>query len=148
MKAFVVLKLTTGEQLMATLRAEDDKYIDIANPMQVRIFPTVQEGHRAEQVTVIPFCNFTTERDFTIPKTCVMFVKPLATNLIPSYLNIVRQYSNSTVRTEQEESEELTTEEINRRLDMLESLLNREEEDTEMEEEETTTFVEGNDTFH
>lgn len=48
-----------------------------------------------------------------------------------------------------EEIEKLSTEEIKRRIDMLESIFGREEETTEEEtKEDKRTFVDGNDTLH
>jgi hypothetical protein len=149
---YVFVKLITGEQLMATLKNETDTHIDISHPMIIRLVPVAQEGRIGEHVTATPFCHFAESRDFTLPKSSIIFTKGLSKEVIPHYLNVVRQHDDTRFvpKTKHKvdwagEEEEMTLEEINKRIDMLESILAGDAADVEEEEK---VYIEGNDTLH
>lgn len=155
--SFVIFRLTTGEQVMATLDAEDHTHLHVSNPLVVRMTPTVEDGHMVERVTAQPFCQFTSDKYFDIPKTSVMFVKPLHQMLVGHYLRIVESYDESVlVRNPQEarrqqreldwdEEEEMTADDFREKIDRLSDFLQNASGE---QEEETTVIVEGNDTIH
>lgn len=156
---FVIVKLVSGEQVMATLTDEDEGYVELHQPMVIRMVPFINNGKAHEHVTAAPLCQFSDDSYFRIPRSSIMFVKKLHDILVPHYTRIVDDHeatvlvkhdSKGNVKRaedldwgDEEEVESLTTEEIQRRIDILESLAEKEEQ-----EEELTTFVEGNDTVH
>ena len=147
---YVVVKLTSGEQMMAILVNEDEEYVEIEYPMVMRTIPIFSEGK--EQVTAHPFCQFSDDRNFTLHKSNIMFVKRLHHVFIPHYQRIVREHEDTTFAPQkQDESslewddEEMTVEEARRRIEMLRSIAGM---DKEEEKQSTSVFVEGNDTIN
>lgn len=155
---FVIVKLVSGEQVMATLTDEDETYVELHQPMVIRMVPFINNGKAHEHVTAAPLCQFSDDSYFRIPRSSIMFVKKLHEVLVPHYTRIVDDHESTvlvkhdnkgnvkraedlTWGDEEEDIESLTTEEIQKRIDMLEALVSK-------EEEELTTFVEGNDTVH
>ena len=151
---YVLIKLTTGEQLMAQFAAEDDTHIAVSHPMLLRMIPQAIDGRISEHVTATPFCHFADGDDFVFPKTSIMFIKPLKPSIIPHYENVVKEHEKVAFHPNEKrkirwagEEEEITLEEINRRMDMLQEIINGERKE-EAEAEDKKTFVEGNDTLH
>lgn len=148
---YVILKLSTGEQMMAVLRNEDEEYIEIEYPMVMRMIPILSEGK--EHITAHPFCQFSDDRHFTLHKSDVMFVKKLHHVFIPHYQRIVQEHEKSSLVTRGEkttldwgdEEEVMTVEEAKKRIDMLRSIAGIEEEE---QPSPRSTFVEGNDTIN
>ena len=150
-ESFIVLKLSTGEQLMGILEQEDATHIQILDPMIIRTIPIINEGR--EHVTSHPYCQFTADNVFDIEKRNVIFIKPLLTTMIPHYLRIVKEHENSPALRTQKRAEdldwgdkEITREEAIRRIQMLENITGISVE--EKEEPEQNWFIEGNDTKH
>lgn len=151
--SYIIMRLTTGEQVMATLDAEDHNYIHVSHPLVVKMTPVIEDGRMAERVTAQPFCQFSTDKYYDIPKTCVMFVKPLHQGLVSHYLRIVESYEETVlVKTpdegklhwDDEEEEEMTAEDFRDRIDKLSDFLSNSNES----EEDTSIIVEGNETIH
>jgi len=145
---YVVVKLVSGEQIMAVLKAEDENYIQIESPMTIRMI-TIPEENK-EHITAHPYCHFSEESEFVLPKNQVMFVKKLHHMYIPHYIRLVSDHEKT---QSQEDTEELsfddeedfvnrkdTIEEITKKIELLKSLL---------EDKQTYRyFVEGNDTIN
>lgn len=155
---YVFIKLTTGEQLMAMLDAEDESHVAISHPMVIRLTPVdVGDGRMHENVTATPFCKFSEGDDFILPKTSIMFIKQLSSNIVSHYKTVVEQYEHATLRTDRAkekrkvswggEEEEMTVEEIRKRIDMLESIFAGDRKE-EAEEEYEKNYIEGNETLH
>ena len=150
---YVVLKLSTGEQIMGTLEQEDETHVQILDPMIIRTIPVINEGR--EHVTAHPYCQFTGDNVFDIEKRNVIFIKPLLTTMIPHYLRIVKEHENSPALRTQKRAEdldwgdggEITREEAIRRIQMLEGITGISVAEQE-EEPEDNWFIEGNDTKH
>jgi hypothetical protein len=149
-ESFIVLKLSTGEQIMGILEQEDATHLQILDPMIIRTIPIVNEGR--EHVTAHPYCQFTGDNIFDIEKRNVIFIKPLLATMIPHYLRIVKEHEhNPALRTQRRaeeldwgDKEEVTREEAIRRIQMLEGIIEAEVES----ETHQSTFIEGNDTKH
>jgi hypothetical protein len=86
---FKVIKLTTGEMLMATLVHHDSKSVVFEHPLQVEFVrvPT-QDGllHRLSTITYNPFAE---DRTFTVTTDQVQHINDLNKDMIKSYLNMV-----------------------------------------------------------
>lgn len=150
---YVLIKLTTGEQLMAQIHDENETHVAVSNPMVLRMIPQAIDGRISEHVTASPFCHFAEGTDFVLPKTSIMFIKPLKQTLIQHYRNVVQENGDNEIVANDKrkvrwagEEEEMTLEEINRRIDMLQSIIDG--TSPEEEEEDVKVFVEGNDTLH
>ena len=151
---FVIVKLVSGEQVMATLASEDATTVELQYPMVIRMVPFIQGDRAHEHVTAAPLCQFSDDKTFRIPKSNIMFLKKLHEIMIPHYNRIVDEHEN-TILVKSDKTgniervkEELTVEDIQKRIDMLESIAGIEREAEEAEEEETRYYVEGNETVH
>jgi hypothetical protein len=125
---FVILKLVSGEQVMAVLRSEDEMFIEVESPMCIRTIPVLATNK--EHITAHPLCQFTDDVNYVLDKKDVMFIKKMHHIFIPHYLRIVKEH------------EQLGPMDTNER---------RSAEDLTWEEEQIedlTTFVEGNDTIN
>ena len=126
---FVILKLVSGEQVMAVLRSEDDSYIEIESPMCIRTIPIIET--QKEHITAHPLCQFSDEVKYVLDKKDVMFVKKMHHIFIPHYLRIVEEHEKLAVVNEENSP--------------------RRAEDLYWEEEQEidlTNFVEGNETIN
>lgn len=142
-EVFVVVKLTTGEQMMCALEQEDDVYIELLHPMVVRTIPNIQTGK--EHITAAPFCIFSNDSSYVIDKKNVMFIKPLNQTFIPHYMRIVQEHEEVNFVPREEK---MSHEEARKRISMLANLFG-DQLDEELEKTEVKpTYVEGNDTKH
>lgn len=153
--SYIIIRLTTGEQVMATYDAEDHTHLEISYPMVVRMTPIAADGRIHEQVTAAPFCQFSDDKYYRIPKSCIMFYKELHQVLVPHYLKIVEAYEETVLIKPPErklhwgdEEEEMSVEDIKRKVDDITAFFEGRNEPEEDEPEITSTFVEGNDTKH
>jgi hypothetical protein len=152
---YIILRLTTGEQIMATFDSEDNTHLEISYPMVVRMTPIQADGRLHEQVTAVPFCQFSDEKNYRLPKTCIMFYKKLHEILVPHYLGIVEAYEETVlIKPKQhdrklrwdDEEEQLSVEDIKRKVDDITAFF--EGSTSEENQEIESIFVEGNDTKH
>lgn len=126
---FVVLKLVSGEQVMAVLRSEDEMFIEIESPMCIRTIPVI-ETHK-EHITAHPLCQFSDDVSYVLDKKDVMFVKKMHHIFIPHYLRIVEEHEKLTIVNEEKSTPR------------AEDLYWEEEEEIDLR-----NFVEGNDTIN
>lgn len=148
---FVIIKMVSGENVMASLMAEDADYVQFEYPILIRMMQT--DLPNRESIAATPYCQFSSDTKFTIAKRNIMFIKKLHPSFIPHFIRFAKEYEETafipreeTYRTEAFEDEELTLEEIQKRLAMLEAIAGGEigeEGDTEEK-----NFIEGNDTIH
>ena len=142
---YVVLKLSTGEQIMGVLEDETETHMQIISPMIIRSIPVPQEGR--EHITAHPYCQFTDDNVFDIDKKNVIYIKPLKDIMIPHYKKIVMQHERE---EHVETATEMTAEEARKRIKLLASIFGDELDNAlgEQTEESPSHFVEGNDTKH
>jgi hypothetical protein len=149
---YIVMKLTSGEQVMAVLKEEDDEHVLLESPMCIKTIPLLDQGR--EHVTAHPLCQFSDDRTFVIAKRDIMFVKKLHQLFIPSYQRIVAEHEKLSFVSknkdgsldEMEFEDDVTQEEAVRRIRMLEDLAKTPKD--EEEERRYRVFVEGNDTIN
>lgn len=122
---YVFVKLTTGEQVLATLVSEDENYIEVLCPMLVKSIPFMLNDKTHERIISSPFCQYTDDKIFTLPKTSVMFLKKMSDMFVPHYKNFVEEH------------------EIPAHLEEMPA-----EEAEEEQQEEMKFFIEGNDTLN
>jgi hypothetical protein len=143
---YVIIRLGSGEQLMALKTAESDRTITLVYPMQIKMYPRQREdGTITETVAGAPFCHFADEKIFTINKDFVVFENNLHPKLVQLYTDMVDQYEAQ----ENEHDGAPQTEEVDpiEKLFSMLDILKRSEEKNEAEEL-LKKFVEGNDTVH
>lgn len=114
----VVVKLITGETLMATYDGEDDKFIMIEKPVQIKTI-LIPELER-ESVSAVPYCPFSESTTFILEKSHIVYIKRLHKIYIPHYNRFMKAYEEAFIPVEQ---------------------------DTEINED-VNTFVLGNETKH
>lgn len=158
---YVVVKLISGETVMAMFEGEDEKFVKIDYPVQIKtnIIPMMNREH----VTAAPLCQFSESTSFVLEKTHIIYIKRLHNAFIPHYKNFIKSYDEALVPATRQSSDEvkqqleelfgdeedtLTLEEVNRRLDMLEAISNAGSSEPEDEELLKANFVAGNDTKH
>ena len=145
---YVVLKLTTGEQVMAVLSEEDEEYIMLDSPMCIKTIPSLQTGR--EHVTAAPLCQFTADTTYVIAKKDIMFIKKLHNLFIPHYKKIVSEHHEMEMFHPKDEhdlewdDESMSPEEARKRMAMLQNIAEEEPE----EKESLINFVPGNDTIN
>lgn len=150
----VVLKLITGEQLMAIFEGEDEKFVKIDYPITIRT--TIIPELNKESVTAAPYCPFSETTSFVLEKSHIVYIKKMHKQFIANYKSFLKSYDEivfhkaPTVDESIEEGfddlEELTIEEIQRRLDLLEAIASAPVVDEG--DEDKRVFVKGNDTKH
>ena len=147
---YVIMKLTSGEQVMAVLKEEDDEHVLLDFPLCIRTIPILEVGR--EHITAHPLCQFSDDRTFVIAKRDIMFVKKLHHLFIPHYQRIVAEHEKLSFISSKGKKEELLweddvdQEEAKRRILMLEELAKTPKD--EREEERYRIFIEGNDTVN
>jgi hypothetical protein len=146
---YVILKLSSGEQVMAILKEEDEDRILLETPMCIRTIPVFETSR--EHVTASPLCQFSDDKIFVIHKKDIMFCKKLHHVFIPHYQKIVAEHEKQSFVTKDKtehlnDNETMTVEDAVKQIDMLQSLLQQDE--TEEENTIPRNFVQGNDTIN
>lgn len=153
---FVVCKFTSGEQVMAVLKAEDLQYVELEYPMVIRTYANLEA--QREQITAQPFCVFSDEKSFVIDKKNILFVKKLHHVFVPHYRRIVQEHEQTVFTARQEpRAEDLNwdgeeevmlsnPEHAKKAMHMLKQIMEAKEE--EREESRFVNFVKGNDTIN
>jgi hypothetical protein len=86
---YVVLKICTGEQLLATLLNETLDGVTILDPIQVKLIPMYDEGEYVEQAITNNYCQFSQDRSFTFHWKDVIYCKELDPVMIKYYKKLV-----------------------------------------------------------
>ena len=89
---FILLKLTTGETLVATIRAEDDDTISIEYPFELKTIHDRRQDMVVDVTAAAPFCGFAEDRKFTFKKNNLMITKLLHNYSVPFYIELVEEY--------------------------------------------------------
>ena len=132
---YVIVKFTSGEQVMSILESEDETYIELKSPMVIKSIPIFEE--RKEHITAHPFCQFTDDTFFIIDKKNVMFIKKLHDLFVPHYKRIVEEHEDM------QPIKRNTDGSVSKAED-----LKWDDEPTEEEQEMLRVYVEGNDTVN
>jgi len=154
-KNYVVVKLVSGETVMATFEGEDDKFVKIDYPIQIKTTIIPELGR--ESISASPLCQFSDATSFVLEKDHIIYIKKLHKQFIPHYNNFLKSYEEALIPTTRssiqeqlseyfDDAEHLTLDEINRRIEMLEAIASggHPEEDEEL----MLSVMEGNDTLH
>lgn len=89
---YVVMKLVSGENVLAVLKSEDENYVEVESPMCIRTIPVLETGR--EHITASPLCQFAEDSSsYILDKKNLMFVKKMHHLFIPHYLRIVADHA-------------------------------------------------------
>lgn len=89
---FVLVKLASGEMLVATLRQHTEETLSVEYPFELRIHQDKRKDQIVDVTAAAPFCGFAQDRKFTFKKSDIMFTKELHTYSIPFYIELVEEY--------------------------------------------------------
>ena len=149
---YVILKLTSGEQVMAVLKEEDDNYVLLEDPMAIRTVPIFEAGK--EHIIANPLCHFSDDNVFVIPKRNILFVKRLQSMFVPHYIKLVKQHQENAFVPKTEDDSVLeweetpTPEEARKMIKQLKNVFGDKKEDEINWEEKMKMMVPGNDTIN
>ena len=154
-KHYVVIKLVTGETVMAMFDSEDENFIKIEYPIQIKtvVIPELQR----ESISASPLCQFSDATSFVLEKAHVVYIKKLHTAFISHYKNFLKSYEEAMIPTTRssiqdqlgeyfDDAQHLTLDEINRRIEMLEAIASGGHPDED--EDLMLNVMEGNETLH
>jgi hypothetical protein len=97
---YVVLKLCTGDQLMAAVVNETADGISVIDPIHIKTIPVMQEGEYVEQVISSIYCQFTKERHFTFNHKDMIYCKQLNPIIVKYYKKLVLAFGEEKTQTE------------------------------------------------
>lgn len=154
-KQYVVVKLISGETVMATFEGEDDKHVKIDHPIQIRTQIIPELGR--ESISASPLCQFSDATSFVLEKGHIVYIKKLHKQFIPHYNRFLQSYEEALIPTTRNEiqeklseyfddAEHLTIDEINRRIEMLEAIAGGDMSEEDLDD--MLSVMEGNDTIH
>lgn len=116
MSDYIVIRLCTGDQLLAEVDHVTTEGITVLNPIQVKTVPALDEnGEYVEQMISNRFCQFTSETEFTFNHKDVLFYKDLNHVLIKYYKKLVLAFGEE--RTQMEKFYSQAVEEKEQELD-------------------------------
>ena len=86
---YVIVKLVSGEQVMATLVNEDEYTIEIKNALLIKLRLISDDERQYESISVVPFCQFTDDPNFVLDKSIIIYVKELSEHLVSKYEDLI-----------------------------------------------------------
>lgn len=151
---YVVMKLTSGEQVMAVLKEEDEQHILIENPMVMKTSLDFDAGK--ERITASPLCPFSEDKDYVLAKRNLLYVKKMHHVFVSHYKQIVSDYAQSTNFVPEGSAEALdwgdeevpTPEEARKMIAQLKGVFEEEKEEEIDWKEKLKQLVPGNDTIN
>ena len=154
-KDYVVVKLVSGETIMAMFEGEDETFVKVEYPIQIKtvVIPELQR----ESISASPMCQFSDATSFVLEKAHIIYIKKLHKQFVSHYKGFIKSYEEALIPTTRssiqeklseyfDDTEDLTLDEINRRIEMLEAIASGEH--SEEDEEIMLSVIEGNDTLH
>lgn len=95
MNEYVVFKLITGEQVIATLINESEVGLVVVDPIIVTMRYIVRDGQHIEQAITSKFCQFAENNTYTFSKRNLIFYKKLNDDMIMYYTRIVKALNDA-----------------------------------------------------
>ena len=85
MTKHVILKLISGETIMAELINSSSYAVTVRRPVQVRMIPSVKDGVISEEPLISIYCQFTYEDEFEFKDSIIVYCKPIIDRIAPFY---------------------------------------------------------------
>lgn len=105
MNDHVVIKLCTGETILAVLINETQHGIVIIDAISIKCIPGIYEGDLIEQTVVSIFCPFSADLQFTFNNKDILFCKPLRDDMIKYYKNSLASLKEEKKKPESDEKD-------------------------------------------
>jgi hypothetical protein len=155
MRDYRIVKFNNGDSIFCIVEYESEDLLTVAFPMLIKehsfvLGPNVvRETYSATQL-----CPFTDDRVFSFYKPELLFIKPMNTEAIPYYINLLnknetidmlRKYNLHEIIDEKVIEEEM---EMVRQLESRIDELSNELGEVEEEEDQSRNVVTGNKTVH
>ena len=87
---FIVVKLSTGETILATMVEQDDRSLTIEYPLEMKWTPSENAGGVVEyKLTAMTYCPFTVDRTFIFRIGDIQHVNHMNQTMIESYMSLV-----------------------------------------------------------
>jgi hypothetical protein len=141
---YVVIKLTSGEEVLGTLVKEDDHELKIQFPMVVKHVQRILGGMPVESIVLGAFSHFCADDEFTFSKQHVIILKDMDPRYIDEYHHSVDDFIGASTPSPQaynpNEVQELT--------DKLKNLFRDKFEETDDYPDVISLNIEGNKTLH
>ena len=93
---YVVIKLTSGEEILGTLVKEDDYEVKIQFPMVVKHVSRLINGYPAESLVLGAYSHFCADDEFTFSKHHVVILKDMNPNYVDDYHKSVDDFLGHT----------------------------------------------------
>lgn len=107
MSEYVVMKLISGETVIAQLLNETNDGVHVINPLQVKMIPVMyKDGDYGEQAISSRLCQFTDDVDFTFNYKDLIYCKPLKPKMEPIYTRLIKSFEEETKEIVEEEQTE------------------------------------------
>lgn len=88
----VIVKLVNGDMFMAQVITDTTHALIVSDPVTIKTITVAAEGGSVDKTITLPFCSLTLDREFSIDRSHVLFVKPLNPSLIKHYDKIVEAF--------------------------------------------------------
>lgn len=103
MSDYVVFKLITGEQVIATLLNEITDGIVVVNPIIVKMIYLFRDNKHIEQAVTSKFCQFSEDNIFAFHHRNIIYKKKLDPNMVSYYAKIVESLESDDIDELEEE---------------------------------------------
>lgn len=154
-KRYVVLKLVSGEQLLAICQEENILKVIIQNPMVIKTTPTIHpiSGRAVENVSACPWSSFTENKVFDIDRSKLLFLKEMHPLIVKQYDKMVEAYEQEVLVKQNSDGylEVIEEKETNTEPQTIEELydsIDSYEEELEEEPNPDSIYVSGNRTLN
>lgn len=94
MNDYIVFKLVSGDQCMATLLEMDEDCITVENPIALKALPVVTENGIVEKTTTSQLCGITDDRVYEFQRSHIVFMKPLNSEVSDFYQKLITSYDS------------------------------------------------------
>ena len=114
-----IIKLITGDDVVCVLplgtnqTTEKSPLLRLEKPLQIKYVPQITTSGFKDYIALIKWAAYTSDSIITIPKDKIMTITTASEEMIKSYYQIIKTYSekSSTINNNKYSSQELTDEE-------------------------------------
>lgn len=90
---YIIMKLISGERIMAEYVGEASGCVDILSPLAFFTERVVVDGVKQEELLAKPYCSFSIDDEFSIPKTAILYYKELHPAFVKHYVRLTAEYN-------------------------------------------------------
>ena len=149
---FRVIRLTSGESFLCIVESETNNTINVLFPLTIKTHAIPMGGNVLREIhSTTIFCPFTDDKCFSFHKNEITFNKPLSSDAIPYYVDMLNRHEDEQSLKDYNLSELIAEPPPPSQLDMeieqkVNNLLNKMEEIEE--ETQDPSVATGNKTVH